>query len=160
MILLFFIIILFCLALWLMRLKFIIKSNNCKEVVEEEIINIKLLLDVKDKKIIYNLDSYSCYMIKKGQCSLSIPDPMEEEERMDANFCRSYYYCKRLAKHMLEHEVPKGIIIGRGENEVYYVTDGQHRLCIAQQLELIVPVYLSLPKSKLQDYKNAEIINF
>lgn len=126
-------------------------NKNIEEKNTEEWCNFKIYLNVKNEKIKYNLDGYSCYKALTGTCSLELNEPIQEFIDKEG-CCGAFNYCKILAEDFIKVGVLSPIYISKFEEGFCEITDGQHRACICQHLNMDVPAYLSLPKSIASEY--------
>ena len=108
------------------------------------------MFDAKIKKVQYYLDWHSCYKCLTGTCSLDLENPIDIENLIPG-ISGTFEHCRKLATYMENIEdtpITKkswgagqlSILITEHENGVYKPTDGQHRICIAQKLGLILMV--------------------
>ena len=108
------------------------------------------IFDAKNEKVDYTLDEYSCYEKLTKTCSLYLEKPTNNGN-IKPGYSGTFEYCREMAAYMKgieESPITKkvwgtskaSIFITRDENGVWKVTDGQHRICVAQKLELLLMV--------------------
>ncbi len=141
--------------------KNIIKTNDNSYTDEKssDFIDIKINLDVSKEIIIYNLDWYCCHKELTGLCSLFLDKPLKQYSEKYGYF-NNYDYCKNLANNIKINGVIFPIWIFKDKNGFCFISDGQHRACICQKLNLKVPAYFSIPKSIIKNYEEYIIDSF
>ena len=133
------------------NIKFSKVNQNSINDNTDDWVDFKIYLDVSKEKIEYNLDWYSCYKSLTGICSLELESPIPKFIGKAGN-CGAFNYCKNLAEAFKERGVLYPIYITKWENGVCRISDGQHRACICQHLNMKVPAYLSVHKSMASEY--------
>lgn len=126
-----------------------LEINN--SFTDEEWINFRIYLDIKNEKIKYNLDWYSCYKALTGTCSLELNEPIQKFVGKEGN-CGAFNHCKLLAESFKKEGVLSPIYITKWEDGICRISDGQHRACVCQYLNMKVPAHFSVPKSMASEY--------
>ena len=67
-----------------------LEINN--SFTDEEWIDFRIYLDIKNEKIKYNLDWYSCYKALTGTCSLELNEPIQKFVGKEGN-CGAFNHC-------------------------------------------------------------------
>lgn len=142
--------------------KNIIKTNENSYTDEKssDFIDIKINLDVSKENIIYRLDWFCCYKELTGVCSLDLEKPIKEYLEKCGGYSSSYDFCKNLANNIKINGIIFPIWIFKDKNGFCFISDGQHRACICQKLNLKVPAYFSIPKSIIKNYEGYIINSF
>ncbi|MCM3268613.1 hypothetical protein M3691_07440 [Paenibacillus elgii] len=88
-------------------------------------------------KFMFMLNSGTCFKHKFGICSLLL-DESEASQYPDDQKRSSVKYCRELAKSFREHGQKELVKLFKFDCGHLGFTDGQHRTCIAKQLNLSI----------------------
>lgn len=97
----------------------------------------------KGKQFVFNLDTYTCYRISTGTCSIDEVGIQIKEDPYASSY--SVEYCPNLAASLnkfgvINQNYPIRVI--KNTCGHYSIEDGQHRLCSAAKLGITLEVYV------------------
>lgn len=96
--------------------------------------------DVTGFKFEFRLDEYTCYLRRKGKCSLDFPfNNHSGNNKLVSHDEGSFDYCRDLYLYMKENPIDN-ITIAEFCCGHYSFTDGQHRACIAKRKHILIPI--------------------
>jgi hypothetical protein len=96
------------------------------------------------KIIFFNLGRYDCYRLDKGKCSIHLDAKGHKDNSISCKEC-DYRYCISLAHSLTEKGVTNNLSpvrITKNSCGHYAITDGQHRLCSAANVNIKLDVYV------------------
>jgi len=109
------------------------------------------------KKLVFYFHRYNCYEEYSGHCLLHNPNQLLEIQEKPNTFEKGAFdYCPNLSKVIISCSKPSlfPVYLYKYKCGHYQTGQGQHRLCIAGNLVLKIPVLLGDNKNQVCGYCN------
>lgn len=126
-------------------------ADNTQEIINEFAAEHKLnIVDLSDKILSFRFDAYCCYFLNEKVCPLSLTENeltaknIPESNTLDRG--HDVYFCRKMLESMQTKEGLEKLFLSADASYIikkecgHYQCNGQHRLCIAKHLGLLIPV--------------------
>ena len=141
--------------------KSLFKSEPLSKLKIESSVRIRVIFNPakEDENIIWDMEKYDCYKTsvgEHGKCSLFLEKPINN---LDAPYRKcEFSLCRDMENDVINNTLGEFLPRVCLKDGKYTLNDGTHRLCIAKQRKVNIPIELLIDKIDLKFFNPEDII--